>query len=238
MVITTSWDDGHPLDFRIAELLARYAIPGTFYIPLRNTRPTVSSSQIRELAKFFEIGAHTVNHVRLVELDPEHARSEIVESKRRIEDILGRPCPIFCFPGGAYSDRHLTIAKEAGFTAVRTVELLSLNRPRMTQGIAVIPTSVQAYPHRYTTYLRNSAKRLSMQGLGNLFWRGMSKTWPQLAEVLLKRASLRGGVFHLWGHSWEIDQRQEWKALGKVLELMSEYGRQASFSTNMGLCEH
>ncbi len=32
--ITTSWDDGHPLDFRVAELLSKYGLRGTFYIPM------------------------------------------------------------------------------------------------------------------------------------------------------------------------------------------------------------
>ena len=26
-VITTSWDDGHPLDLKLAEMLARYGVP-------------------------------------------------------------------------------------------------------------------------------------------------------------------------------------------------------------------
>ena len=32
--ITTSWDDGHPLDLRVAELLAKYGLQGTFYVPM------------------------------------------------------------------------------------------------------------------------------------------------------------------------------------------------------------
>ena len=35
--ITTSWDDGHPLDFRVAELLAKYGLPGTFDAARPNT---------------------------------------------------------------------------------------------------------------------------------------------------------------------------------------------------------
>lgn len=31
LIITTSWDDGHPLDLKIAELLDKYGINGTFY---------------------------------------------------------------------------------------------------------------------------------------------------------------------------------------------------------------
>src|SRR5688500_11915407 len=34
-IVTTSWDDGHPLDIRLAEMLARHGVAGTFYVPLR-----------------------------------------------------------------------------------------------------------------------------------------------------------------------------------------------------------
>ena len=27
-----------------------------------------------------------------------------------------------------------------------------------------------------------------------------------------------GGVFHLWGHSWEIDQHKDWQRLEHVLQ--------------------
>ena len=32
-MITTSWDDGHPLDIRLAELLATYGLRGHFMCP-------------------------------------------------------------------------------------------------------------------------------------------------------------------------------------------------------------
>jgi putative transposase len=35
-VVTTSWDDGHPLDLKLAELLKKYDIPATLYMPMDN----------------------------------------------------------------------------------------------------------------------------------------------------------------------------------------------------------
>lgn len=32
-VVTSSWDDGHPLDLRVADLLARCGVKGTYYVP-------------------------------------------------------------------------------------------------------------------------------------------------------------------------------------------------------------
>jgi len=46
--ITTSWDDGHPMDLRVAALLAKYGIAGTFYVPASTELGAVSAAQLRE----------------------------------------------------------------------------------------------------------------------------------------------------------------------------------------------
>ena len=236
LTITTSWDDGHPLDLRLAELLDRYALPATFYVPLSNSRPTLSPAGIRELSQRFEIGAHTVNHLRLKGLPESQARREIADSKKRLEDILGKACSIFCFPGGNYGRIHFRMLRDAEFRAVRTVELLSFERPRTTGGIAVIPTTIQAYPNRTTAYLRNAAKRFSLLAVWNLLRGGNTQNWPEFARVLLKRAADCGGVFHLWGHSWEIEEAGQWRALEQTLAAISQYRQCAGFVTNLELC--
>jgi len=238
MLITTSWDDGHPLDFRIADLLAKYGLAGTFYVPITSTRRTLSPAEIKDLAGSFEIGAHTLHHVRLVGIDPARAKSEIVASKSRLEDILGRPCSIFCFPGGSYTSAHLDMLREAGFTAARTVELLSIQRPRVQHGIAIIPTSIQAYSHDAGCYLKNVAKRGSIRGFTNLLFSGATTLWPSLAQALLERAAEKGGVFHLWGHSWEIEEGREWDKLSQVFRMLAQYKDRAVFTANTGLCSH
>ncbi len=238
LTITTSWDDGHPLDMRVAEALTKYSLRGTFYVLLRNSRPTMSPAQIRELSDSFEIGAHTVSHVRLRGLAESQARQEIGDSKKWLEDILGKPCLIFCFPGGSYAGIHLRMLRDAGFTAARTVELLSLKPPRAAHGIAIIPTTIQAYPHRAASYLRNAAKRFSIGALRNLLLGGHAESWPVFASLLLQRAMRLRGVFHLWGHSWEIEETGQWQALDRTLAAMSEYGGTAHSVTNSELCAH
>src|SRR6266513_1521638 len=66
-IVTTSWDDGDPLDLRLAEMLSLRGLPATFYVPLSyRDRPRLSDSDMRELAdQNFEIGAHGVRHLDL-----------------------------------------------------------------------------------------------------------------------------------------------------------------------------
>ena len=88
--LTTSWDDGHPLDLRVAEMLERHGLTGTFYIPRSIETGTMTESQMRELAGRFEIGAHTLNHVFLADAPDAAAKEEIEGSKRWIEDVTGK----------------------------------------------------------------------------------------------------------------------------------------------------
>ncbi len=233
--ITTSWDDGHPLDFRVAEMLAKYGLPGTFYVPLHNCRPTLSAAQIRELATSFEIGAHTVNHVRLTTVIDEEARREIEESKQQLEDILGKPCSVFCFPGGRYKRAHLRMVSTVGFCGVRSTELLSLRRPENRLGVRVIPTTIQAFPHVPIAYVRNALKQLRPGALRNLL-AGRVASWPELGGYLLETASHLGGVFHLWGHSWEIEEMGQWQALNQVMAATSRYRHVCEMVSNTELC--
>jgi peptidoglycan/xylan/chitin deacetylase (PgdA/CDA1 family) len=236
LAITTSWDDGHPLDLRVAELLAKHGLRGTFYVPLENSRPTLDPANIRELARAFEIGAHTVHHIDLTTLRSDRARAEICESKAGLEEITGMQCKVFCFPKGRYIGHHLAMTAEAGFSAVRTVELMSLDHPRKENGLAVIPTTVQAYSHGPSAYLRNCMKR--RRNLFTCLRYAMGGDWTSVATSMLELALLRGGVFHVWGHSWEVEEFEQWKALDRVFATLAQVSQRASCMTNSELCTH
>src|SRR4029077_2605421 len=129
-VMTTSWDDGHPLDMRVAEMLAKRGLTGTFYVPRSNQKPVMDRSQILELSKSFEIGAHTLEHVRIDRLSDAEARLQLSGSREWIEELTGQSCRLFCFPGGKFRNRQLPLVRQAGYQAARTVELLSAASPR------------------------------------------------------------------------------------------------------------
>ena len=82
VIVTTSWDDGHKRDIRLASLLRKYGVGGTFYIcPETHEFPAaerLTSDEIRELAGEFEIGAHTMTHPHLSRLDADAAREELL----------------------------------------------------------------------------------------------------------------------------------------------------------------
>jgi hypothetical protein len=58
--ITTSWDDGHPSDLRLADLLHKHSLRGTFYVPPENIRTYCRFCRLRRLP----------NWVRNLKLEP------------------------------------------------------------------------------------------------------------------------------------------------------------------------
>jgi hypothetical protein len=235
--ITTSWDDGHPLDLRVAELLAKHGLDGTFYVPRTAERETMTVDQLRQLSAAFEIGAHTLHHHVLTIGTEEQAWREIAWSKSWLEGVIGSPCVMFCPPKGKYASRHLKMIKEAGYIGARSVELLSLDFPRREAGIFLLPTTIQAYPHGPSGLVRNGIKRMAAQNLWRLIVHGRSTDWPTLALSLLRHSERSGGVFHLWGHSWELQEADQWRRLGEALQFIGEAASRAPSCTNGQLCQ-
>jgi peptidoglycan-N-acetylglucosamine deacetylase len=234
--ITTSWDDGTVHDLKLADLLSKYQLPATFYVAKHHEYGCLEESQIRALGQCFELGAHTVNHVVLDTVSDELAEKEIRNSKSWIEQLSGRQCQMFCFPRGKFSRRHVRMVKEACFRGARTVELMSCRTASLVLDLAVLPTTVQAFPHHTSAYLRNILRRRRVSNLVN-YLRSERGDWTRMAGSLLSRISSSGGVFHLWGHAWEVDQFDLWLDLERLFQVLEQYkSRGAALATNADLC--
>ena len=66
--------------------------------------------------------AHSLTHPNLLRLDEDAARREIAESKKELEERLGRAVTVFCYPAGVFSARESRLVEEAGFTAAVSCE--------------------------------------------------------------------------------------------------------------------
>ncbi|NEX64141.1 polysaccharide deacetylase family protein [Noviherbaspirillum galbum] len=80
------------------------------------------SDQVRALSRAgMGIGGHTVNHPILASVDDASALQEMVNGKRRLEDITSAPVTLFAYPNGKpgkdYHLRHAELARKAGFQA-------------------------------------------------------------------------------------------------------------------------
>ncbi len=209
--VTTSWDDGHVLDHAMAGLLETYELPGTFYVAPRNielpVRERLRTRGLRLLGEQCEIGGHTLTHLRLPTLTADHAMREILDGKAELEETLGTPLRSFCYPGGEYRDEHPAMVRDAGFAIGRTVER-GVTAPTPPYEMA---TTTHAYRHlvdgRMALRLAGGNRRLAARYFLN---------WDVMAIAQFDLVLATGGVFHLWGHSWEVEKNGDWARLERV----------------------
>ena len=230
IIITTSWDDGFALDIRIAELLEKYKLSGTFYVPIKNPqREVMNSRMLVEISKKHEIGGHTVNHTFLNTVSRVVAKYEVAAGKAMLEDKLGKSINAFCYPGGKYSQRDIQLVKDAGFSFGRTTRLLHTTIDPSQQ---LMHTGMQTYNHSNVVLIRHCMKNLYLSPIldYSLFYKE-NKNFRVLAESMLKRLFKNGGVLHLWGHSWEIEKYGLWTELEEVLKIMA-FHEEISYMNN------
>jgi peptidoglycan/xylan/chitin deacetylase (PgdA/CDA1 family) len=65
----------------------------------------------------WEIGSHTVTHPRLTRLDDEQLAAELSDSKRAVEEHLGRACRSIAYPYGDEDARVVAAVRRAGYVA-------------------------------------------------------------------------------------------------------------------------
>jgi peptidoglycan/xylan/chitin deacetylase (PgdA/CDA1 family) len=235
-LFTTSWDDGHPLDLRVAELLRKHQLKGTFYVPGRMPPggcygpegfEVLSKSDLRQLGAEFEVGSHTLDHKRLDNLPDQEARHQILAGKQFLEDQLGQSVNGFCYPNGFHTARTRQLVRDCGISYARTTEDLYDN---VGDDPYQMPVSLHFYP-RPRAYVVRSFVSQEKRRLGSWRWprrlnmlaaAASKDEFEGRVRVLIDRICNRGGVLHLWGHSWEVERIGGWKLLDSVFRYAAE----------------
>jgi peptidoglycan/xylan/chitin deacetylase (PgdA/CDA1 family) len=237
IIVTTSWDDGHPLDVRLAELLRSYGVLGTFYVPLTYGQfPVMDRKQMLDLKGMgMEIGSHTLTHAILTEMNTSEAFREIYESKAMLEDMLGETVSAFCYPKGRFNRSIRSLVMRAGYRLART--LLSF-RTELRFDPFRMPVSFQVFPHSRIVHLRRALRKGNVKGILN--WCGLWKAESdllRLARLMFDHVLEHGGIFHVWGHSWEIEQTNLWPVLEAMLQYVGNR-QEVLYLTNSQVLNH
>jgi peptidoglycan/xylan/chitin deacetylase (PgdA/CDA1 family) len=76
----------------------------------------MSPAQMRALdAAGVTIGSHTSTHARLTELPAEQVTRELSDSKKQLEDLLGKPVCYFAYPYGLFNPAVRDAAEQSGY---------------------------------------------------------------------------------------------------------------------------
>lgn len=127
-----TFDDGcESLYLNAFPLLKKYGIRAVVYVVVgsigaknivweqndnKDPLNILSNEQIAEMADYgIEIGSHLCNHVHLSQLSAADARQELSESKRLLENELGKQIYSVAYPFGSYDDKVLEMVEEADY---------------------------------------------------------------------------------------------------------------------------
>ena len=229
-IVTTSWDDGHRLDLKLARMLSKHGVKGTFYISPFYLKDILKEAQVKELDGSHEVGAHSLTHANLTSMPMNEAGKEITGSKLYLEKILKHEINMFCYPKGKYSQEIKEMVKKCGFLAARTCNHGNFEFPKDPYEWQITLHASNRSP--FMTFKIWIKSRISPKSLLD---------WETRAKLLFDSFLNKGGIYHLWGHSWEIEARNEWNKLERVLNYIS--GRNGvQYKTNgeiiRELCEH
>ena len=83
----------------------------------------INWDEIRLMAKNgISFGSHGKSHAILTRLDKTEIEKETLESKARIEEMLGEPIISFSYPNGDYSGDVMDIVRNSGYRAAFSTE--------------------------------------------------------------------------------------------------------------------
>ncbi|MFA5293119.1 MAG: polysaccharide deacetylase family protein [Phycisphaerae bacterium] len=124
-----TFDDGCQSILKAIPILQKYSACATVFVTINddsfvfnldhNDDKRLSDKQLADIdgtALNFE--SHTLTHRPLVALCNDEIYTELAESRKRLEQILGRPIKHLAVPGNWYNKKVMRIAEEVGYETV------------------------------------------------------------------------------------------------------------------------
>lgn len=89
----------------------------------------MSWEEIKRISDVFEIGSHTLTHPILTNIPLEVAKKEILQSKRKIEEKIGKEVMSFAYPNGSYNEQLMNTIRESGYMYAVIYEKGNIKNP-------------------------------------------------------------------------------------------------------------
>lgn len=127
--VAITFDDGYEETCTVAwPLLKRFGFPATVFVTPAEVGLSgfATWDQVAAMSRdSITIGSHTMSHSYLPLVGADRLSEEIIQSKRAIEERIGRPVQFLSYPVGGFTPQVQAIVKEAGYRAACTTNRMS-----------------------------------------------------------------------------------------------------------------
>lgn len=215
---TFSYDDGCEQDRRLVELFNKYGAKCTFNLIssslIKDDDRGIRLKDIKTLYEGHEIAAHTYSHPHLEKMPLRAQYDEIIRDREIIEPVIGKLVRGLAYPFGTFSTDTFTAMKTAGISYARTVNS-SVNNFNL--------------PNDFFTWNPTTHHNES------------EKTVDYFIQNVEKRSWRAGGLLYIWGHSYELDNKEApvgWEKFEEILKKLSEHEYDIWFATNIEVFDY
>lgn len=181
-VLTMSYDDGRAADRKLVEIFNKYGIKGTFHLNsgLLGKGDRIPAEEAADLYQGHEISGHTVTHPTIARSPREQIIEEVMEDRKRLEQIAGYTVRGLSYPNGSFNSQIKEILSQLGIQYARSVA---------STGSFAMPDDLLEW--KPTCHHKRDLMRLAET------FAGLNKT-----QYLY--------MMYVWGHSYEFDIDQNW----------------------------
>ena len=147
--VLITFDDGNETYIQYAlPVLERYQINSANFLVwnfiVQKQYGSMSLEDAKRLSShpLITFASHSLSHIPLADSPAEEVRTEIFESKAKLEEALGAKINYFCYPEGSHDERTIKMAEEAGYRLAFTTSRKQLQgRPGTLYSIVRIKVS-------------------------------------------------------------------------------------------------
>ncbi|GAA5168015.1 polysaccharide deacetylase family protein [Viridibacterium curvum] len=183
--ITLSYDDGKVWDRRLVEILNTYGLKATFNLNGgkfgRDSR--ISADEVAELYAGHEVAAHSLTHPTLTRCPQEMLVQQIIDDRKRLEDLVGYPVRGFAYPNGQQNERLSSLLPNLGIAYARST----------------VSTRQFTLPDARFAWHPTLHHREDLLALGESF---LHRDKPQHLDLL-----------YIWGHSIDFENEDNWQVI-------------------------
>lgn len=208
--VTFSFDDGNIADRRVIAILNKYKLKGTFNLDSGRfgDSPIVTEDELCSLYEGHEIASHTLTHPHLERLPVSYQTYELLKDKENLEKITGNMIRGFAYPYSAKNEETISALKSIGFEYAR------------------LASSTYGFSQPENFYLWEPS----------CHFKDFDSVYPKFTSIENQSWNY-GGVFYIWGHSFELKDEEAWKKFEEMCEEISER-ENVWYVTNIELCEY